>query len=253
MAGEMPAMSVLDRHREESERRRLDHPRRWIVAVAAAVMLLTGGVLAGGWLSLSPPAILSALSASASSSLAAPPSAAASFPTDVNGLTVQSVSELLAARSAGNAPHGPYALRGYWTDRAYGHFCNPGAGGDAGQLEIQCHDGEWGITELDEAILTVDINQLGDSHSTAAAGPNLTPWVAPNADTARLFASRLVPGLTWAPIPIVVMGHFDDPRAAACRPDARQTCLDRFVIDQVVQFDPGSVPVLSPSPSGSQG
>ena len=220
--------------------------RSWILLVPAAAMFVGLVVLACG--SLTHPASPSAPSdpaVNASSSPSAPPSTAAIFPTTVDGLTVQSVSEVRAARSAGHAPNGPYALRGYWTDRAYGHFCNPGVGGEAGELEIQCHDGEWGITELNEAILTVDINQSGESHTSAAAGPHLTPWVPSNEGTGKLFASRSVPGLTWAPIPIVVVGHFDDPRAADCRAEAHQLCLDRFVIDRVVQFDPDSVPAAT--------
>jgi hypothetical protein len=53
----------------------------------------------------------------------------------------------------------------------------------------------------------------------------------------------------WGPVPIVVVGHFDDPKAAECRAEARQLCLDRFVIDRVVMYDPASVPAPTPSPT----
>lgn len=230
--------------------RRRRRPRPWVLLIPAAAVLVGVVALAGGSSTPPlPPSTPSASSASATPSPTPSPSAAATFPTTVDGLTVQSVSELLAARSAGDVAGGPHALRGYWTDRAYGHFCNPGGGGEPGELQIYCHDGEWGITEFDEAILTVDIDQFGASRTVPAAGPHLTPWVPSNADTARLFSSRGVPGLEWAPVPIVVLGHFDDARAAECPPQARQTCLDRFVIDRIVQFDPASVPAPTPSPT----
>ena len=36
-----------------------------------------------------------------------------------------------------------------------------------------------------------------------------------------------------SPWPVVVLGHFDDPMAAACRPEDRTICEDRFVIDRL--------------------
>ena len=37
-----------------------------------------------------------------------------------------------------------------------------------------------------------------------------------------------------APIELVVLGHFDDDRAAFCPAELVQACRDRFVVDQVV-------------------
>ena len=59
-----------------------------------------------------------------------------------------------------------------WTDRSFGHSCSAPSEQPC-ELEIRCHDGEWGITEKSEAIgdLTRDYRWL------PAAGPHLTPWV----------------------------------------------------------------------------
>jgi hypothetical protein len=63
-----------------------------------------------------------------------------------------------------------------------------------------------------------------------------------------LFNLPYVNGQRFPPVPIVVVGHFDDPRAVDCRPEAVQLCKDRLVIDRIVSFDPGVVPTPAPSP-----
>jgi hypothetical protein len=55
--------------------------------------------------------------------------------------------------------------------------------------------------------------------------------------------------LPLPPVPIAVVGHFDDARAADCRVTARQLCRDRFVLDEVLAFDPSSVPPATPTPT----
>lgn len=176
----------------------------------------------------------------------------ASLPASVDGLDVQTVSELIANRAAGRARGGPYALSGYWTNRNFGHSC-AAPRGQPGDLELYCSDGEWGITERDEEILNVNFQS---GRAIPAAGPHLTPWVPSRADQERLFgwieigpSASPVPLQAWRPVPIVVVGHFDDPAAAACRPEALQICRDRFVIDRIVAFDPKSVPAPTPSPT----
>jgi len=181
---------------------------------------------------------------------AANPTDAATFPTTVDGLTVMSVSELLAARKAGSASGGPYALRGYWSTPMMGHSCpapNPD-GGPLGDLEMYCQDGLFGITELDELAV-----QVRRSANELRVLPPEGPFIVPFLDQALYQRLLMEPvgAQLHAPVPIVVTGHFDDPRAAACRPEARQGCLDRFVLDRVVDFDPGSVPdpTATPVPS----
>jgi hypothetical protein len=49
----------------------------------------------------------------------------------------------------------------------------------------------------------------------------------------------------------VVVGHFHDRRASECRPEATDLCLERLVIDRVVQFEPDLVSAPSGGPSAT--
>jgi hypothetical protein len=169
--------------------------------------------------------------------------------TVVDGLPVATVSELLAARDRGEAVAGPYALRGYWTIRPEGfHGCGfPMEGGEPGDLELWCLDGEWGITERDEPIARVTAGGLGGSRRVPADGPHLTPFIASEEDTARLWD---LPN-NWGPVPIIVIGHFDDPLAEKCRASARLECLDRFVVDRIASFERDSVTAAVPEPTST--
>ncbi len=78
------------------------------------------------------------------------------------------------------------------------------------------------------------------------AGPRLVPFVSE--PLLAVLPIAPVGDQPHPPVPLVVVGHFDDPRAAACQPEARQACLDRFVLDRVVVFDPAAVPAPTPTP-----
>lgn len=164
----------------------------------------------------------------------------------VDGLTILSVSDVLEGRSSGEIGGQPFALRGYWTGVLYAHSCAPPSE-QPGDLEIYCHDGEFGITEQDEPFITVTVDSRAIPHS----GPGITPYVREPEATRLYSAPGIVNGQPYPPVPIVVIGHFDDPEAADCRPQARQICLDRFVLDQIVEFDPQAVPTpgVTPSPT----
>ena len=113
-------------------------------------------------------------------------------PASVEGIPVMTVSELLAARAAGELVDRPVALKGFWTNRSIGHSCNAPRG-KVGDLEIRCHDGEFGITEQFEAIGDL----TSDARWFPAEGPHLTPWVSE-----EVFAQFLRPddpGYRWAP------------------------------------------------------
>lgn len=176
------------------------------------------------------------------------------FPAAVDGLTVMTVSEALAAHEAGELPGGRAAVKGWWSDGSVGHTCAaPPLGETPGDLELYCHDGESGITELNEPILVYNL-QTGEM-LYGAKGPHLTPYGNdPYPDDRAVTAMYTLPvinGQRYPPVPIVVVGHFDDPRAAACRPAFRQLCLDRLVIERVAMFDPSSVPTpgVTPTPT----
>lgn len=176
------------------------------------------------------------------------PSLPPSPPTQPLGnLPVYSVSELLAARDAGQLGTEQVAVQGYWTNRETPHSCAAPLG-PTGALELYCVNGEFGITELDEPILTVFPNGT----AIAPSGPHLTPYLDENTQrdiTLALFTLPPVYGQPYPPVPIVAVGHFDDPRAADCRPEALQLCRDRFVIDWLVSFEPSAVALPTPTPA----
>ena len=146
-------------------------------------------------------------------------------PDVLEGVPEYSVSGLQKAMAGPDRPTGRIALRGYWTDRTESHHCAFFEHSEA-NLEGYCHDGEYGITELDLPI--------------TFPGPSLTPWL-PEDIKRTLFSLPFITRLQYPPIPIVVIGHVDDPRAADCNDSFRQICLDRFVVEQLVSFDPSSV------------
>jgi hypothetical protein len=161
-------------------------------------------------------------------------------------LAVQSVSDAITSRDAGVTD---VAVRGFWSSAAFGHSCAPPEA-PPGDLEIYCHDGEWGITEFDDLIMHV----AGDGTVRRANGPFLTPWFPPESRwAAPLFGLAPVNGQLYPPVPIVIVGHFDDQRASACRELAREICADRLVVDDVPFFEPGAAvpPGETGAPTGS--
>jgi len=131
------------------------------------------------------------------------------------------VSELLASRDAGALGSEQVRLQGFWSDLSFAHSCARPID-TPGELEIYCHDGEFGITERAEPIAT----RPDDAHLFVTNGPHLTPWVP----------DHLWPRLAGvsSPTPIVVVGHFDDPRSQECQPTAVDLCRARFVIDDIL-------------------
>jgi hypothetical protein len=218
--------------------------------MVAAVIAGTGILVASGAMDPQPSDDQPVPSASAAG-LETPTSPPTPTPTSslaagIDGLHVYTVSELQSARAARNVSGGPIALRGYWTYLGIPHSCGP-PDSTPGELEIYCHDGEYGITERNEpaAVLTKD------SRLVPATGPMITPWI-PNEDWVVPLVSLLpINGRPFPPVPIVVVGHLDDERAAQCRPKQRQLCRDRFVIDGLVEFEPRAVPTpgVTPTPS----
>jgi hypothetical protein len=168
-------------------------------------------------------------------------------PTDVvspapalEGLHVYTVSELLAERAAGRISGEQVALRGYWSNYPGVPYPSCGVEGDIPPSELEvlvfCADGLWGITEVDEPMTSID---LRSGQVTHAAGAHLTPYV----DNAVREVLSNSPGIreddrfaTVTPVPVELIGHFDDPQAADCRPRAVALCRDRLVIDRLVSF-----------------
>jgi hypothetical protein len=236
----VPMKRVVSRHRGTSG-------LLGLAAVCGLVLSCIGSPRVGGV--PEPTASPAAATTGTPTPTTAPVSAAT--PATVDGLHVYTVSELLEARAAGTVEGGPIALRGFWTERSIMHSCSAPTK-PPGELELRCHDGEWGITERDESIgeLTVDFRFV------PASGPHLTPFIE-EALWARLGQSEVINGQRPRPVPILVIGHLDDPRAKECQPETKRVCVDRFVVDRIVDYrseavpTPGVTPSPTPFPFGS--
>jgi hypothetical protein len=230
------------------DRRRTARGRSTLLIAAAAVLLTIAGgaiLLTGGYRAVLPNRSSQTANPAATSSPGPTPIAQATLPTEVDGRPVQTVSEAIAKRDAGGLGTNPIAVRGYWSDGSVMHSC--GAPDQAtGELELYCNDREFGITELDEPIVVISRSGI----ATEGSGPWLTPYLSGDvAGAANLFKLPIINGQRFPPVPIVVVGHFNDPRAVKCRPIARKLCRDRLVIDRIVQFGPDAVPTPAPTPS----
>jgi len=143
------------------------------------------------------------------------------------------VSEVLNGRAAGTIHGEQIVIAGFWSQLIIAHSCGV-PDEPLGELESQtCHELEFGITERDEPILVA----VADGTFRSATGPHLTPWFPPKFASV-LLASTLTTDKGNVPVPITVVGHFDDPRAADCRPTAREACANRFVIEDVLSIGP---------------
>lgn len=154
------------------------------------------------------------------------------FPTEVDGNRVLTVSQAISARDSGAT--GPIAIGG-WFSMAPVHSC-PAPFRDPHPFEFYCQVGDWALAEAPEAIVGVTVTSNGDSTSMAVHGRSMTKaWLQPVLELGR--GQIFPPGTTetWQPVPVVLIGHFGDPRAAACPPELRQTCFDRFVAERVVR------------------
>lgn len=168
--------------------------------------------------------------------------AARTIPTSTDD--AYTVSALLAARTAGEIDATPVLVRGYWSALLVPLSC-AAPSDEPGPLELYCRDGLWGLTEDPEPML-----RLVDGDSVVAKGPRITPFV-PSRFEATLFGHAADPETALEVIPAILKGHFDDPAADECRPEAESACRDRFVLDDVPSFDlkSGFLPAPTPTPT----
>jgi hypothetical protein len=157
------------------------------------------------------------------------------FPAEVDGNRVLTVAQALAASDTGAT--GPIAIGG-WFSMAPMHSCpapfKNGVFREPNPLELYCHEGDWALAEKPEAVVDVTIVTTDESTSMTVTGRTITgPWLQP---VLEIHLGGIFPlGTTeqWRPVPVVLVGHFGDPRAATCLPQLRAVCAERFVADRV--------------------
>lgn len=155
-------------------------------------------------------------------------------PSQVDGLPVITISEAVARRDAGEA--GPMAVGGWYT-RGPAHPCPApalpdGRVRDPHPLELWCREEDVVLAELPETSMVVTERDGAISmESRELTGPAIHPMVGQHDDALFPPGAR-----TWDPIPVVFVGHFGDPGAFNCLPELRRTCLERFVVDRLIQI-----------------
>jgi hypothetical protein len=140
-----------------------------------------------------------------------------------------SVSDAMTVRAKGTDGH-EIAVRGWYSD-APTMSCPRRLDVLRLPLEMSCPDQFMWLMQDAEQLHVVD----GDTETTR---PPVGPALNPDLDGVDR---------TWIPahsgagpielVDVVMVGHFDDPRAASCPKNARQACRDRFVVDQVWSGD----------------
>lgn len=159
-------------------------------------------------------------------------------------LDVLQVSQLLDARADGTLGGEPVGVFGFFSDfrsatDLQGNAIDP-CPPPSPVLELGCLDIRQGIAENDALI--GGFSEEGMWTPDVAAGAVLHPYwpdtLRDDPEAAGLFAAAPEdPHVPRVPSLVVVAGHFEDPRAAACPADASPPCVDRFVVDDVLSFE----------------
>jgi hypothetical protein len=153
------------------------------------------------------------------------------FPADIDGIPVWTVERTFQERDAGELHGIEVAIGGWYSAQPIALAC--GATIEPwGYLEHYC--------TLSREVLA-DVPQQAHLNQPPI-GTGLQPVFAP------LWNSP-VPD-EWTPQPVVLVGHFDDPLALACRPEFLRACIETFVVDRLAWLDgaPSGMRVFRPWP-----
>jgi hypothetical protein len=149
-----------------------------------------------------------------------PASPAASFPVDANGLEVMTVVDAIRVRNADDARD--IAVSG-WFQAPFANSCPAPIVPLVPVIEGPCALTGFLMAEP-ESIVHVRANSMETSGPTGSAIE--TVFEGPGTDWARPLPREG----DSVPTPVVLIGHFDDARAAGCQPENQETCRDRFVV-----------------------
>ena len=197
-------------------------------------------VLAGTALGLSLAAIIVAGLILRSASISAPSAAPAigGVPKTVDGLTVQTVSQALAAEASGSLQgDGLVAVEG-WIDPMPIPMCPYEPAHPA--LEDSCTSRKLLLTETRQELVIIETTSDSTTISAnAPAAPYLYARELAGANVDSLLPDMADPNTAanYRPIQGVLVGHFHDARVAECSADQRASCDSAFVVDQLAWLD----------------
>jgi hypothetical protein len=132
------------------------------------------------------------------------------------------VSDLLAVRDGGDLDAREVFVHGWLAMPPFAPSC-PAPAFEQIALERTCPDYMTWLMQDPERLYEVRPNG-------ASAGPPVGPAL-----NAKLLQTSDLPAVSRdTPAEVIAMGHFDDHRAAFCRPEAVQACREAFVIDRIL-------------------
>jgi hypothetical protein len=184
-----------------------DRGRTPIVVVAMLVAAVGVALLLTGWLRSRPTT----------------ETATASFPVEAGGLKTISVRDALLIQAGDDSSN--IAVAG-WFQQTFVLSCPFTLVPPVPVIEGPCALTGW-LMAGPESIVHVTGNGMdtngphGPALQTAFDGPGIR-WANPLPKVGDS-----------APTPVVLVGHFNDPRAPRCQPENRQECADRFVVTAV--------------------
>jgi hypothetical protein len=158
------------------------------------------------------------------------------------------VSQLLDGRTTGSIGSDPVILVGWYSDfrGSVQDSCPLPTGAD---LELGCLDERQGVLDTDAGVGTF-VDGSWVPKGEPVVHPYWPPAISSDPGVAALLAVTPPGSSRPRPIFVLLRGHFDDPLAAACGADTADACADRFVVDEVIQFeDPYQSPTPVPSPT----
>ena len=149
----------------------------------------------------------------------------ADFPAEILGLPTISIARAVEIRGASPASSGPLAVRGWYAAAPPLSCPYPG---DVDALERACPDFASFLMDVPQETVVVRPDGFEGRQPVGAA---LNP---------RFIGVALPVGRSWPdvrPLPVVLVGHWHDPRSMFCSASARAGCLEAFVVDAVAWIE----------------
>ena len=160
-------------------------------------------------------------------------------PKAVDGLAVLTVSQALAADASGGQSSDVLVAVGGWFNPIPAHSCPPPMP-SAAALEYTCTGADSILlTETRQELVTIAIaSDFNSINFGVPSDPYVYARELPGTDIGSLLPDR-DPSRpeTYKPLQAVLVGHFHDPRAAACSTDQRPRCESAFVVDRLAWLD----------------